>query len=388
MNLYIVRDGSFTLKDGRPASNLLHYEQFSKRYLSVFDHVYIIGRLFPIEDETALPVEGGGVTFIPLPGRRGLFGAFLSMLSVLKVAFNTSRKGNAFLLRIPGTVPTIFYYVLRMRRLPYSVEVAADPEDSYSKASLKGSAISGLAQAFFINAVRKQCLKAAASLYVTKAALQRKYTPGDESRSFGCTSIDLPLADFAPSAKSYPGPGVFHLMLVGNMESMMKGHDVLIHAVAMLVNRGVNVELKVVGYGKNRVALEELACQLNISSRVHFVGKVRSGRDVYTLMREADLFVLPSRQEGLPRALIEAMAQGLPAVATAVGGTPELLDSAAIVPRERSDLMADLIGKFVSDRAFYESQAERNLNIASEYSSEQVSKVRFSFLSLLKDVSK
>lgn len=388
MNLYIVRDGSFTLRDGSPASNLLHYEQFSKRYLEVFDHVYIVGRLFQVEDDTALPVEGEGVSFIALPGRRGLLGAFLSFLSVLFLALKTAKRGNAFLLRIPGTVPTIFYYVLRMRSLPYSVEVAADPEDSYSRASLKGSPISGLAQKFFVHAVSKQCRSAAASLYVTRSALQSKYAPGNESRSFGCTSIDLPLSNFASAAKVHPGAGVFKLVLVGNMESMMKGHDVLLQAMAILISRNVNVELDIIGYGKNRALLEELVSKLNLTNHVRFLGKVRSGGDVYTLVRKADLFVLPSRQEGLPRALIEAMSQGLPAVATNVGGTPELLDDVAIVPRERSDLMASLIEKFVLERDFYEDQAERNLRVASEYSSERVSKVRFAFLSLLKEVSK
>ena len=86
--------------------------------------------------------------------------------------------------------------------------------------------------------------------------------------------------------------------------------------------------LDVVGDGELRGALERRAGELGLDGRVRFLGE-RSKPEVAELMRAADLFVLPSLAENLPVVLIEAQASGLPAVATRVGGVPELVDDDA-----------------------------------------------------------
>ncbi len=108
-----------------------------------------------------------------------------------------------------------------------------------------------------------------------------------------------------------------------------KGHTYLLAAIARLPE----VALDVVGDGELRERLERRVAELGLSDRVSFLGE-RTKAEVADLMRDADLFVLPSLAENLPVVLIEAMASGLPAVATAVGGVPEMLDreSGALVP--------------------------------------------------------
>lgn len=82
--------------------------------------------------------------------------------------------------------------------------------------------------------------------------------------------------------------------------------------------------LVVVGDGPERSRLERLAQDLHVSNRVYFAGQ-RSKKEVLGLMATCDLFVLNSTYEGLPHVVLEAMALGLPVVATAVGGTPEVI---------------------------------------------------------------
>lgn len=96
-----------------------------------------------------------------------------------------------------------------------------------------------------------------------------------------------------------------------------KGYDVLIDALAICSER---VHIRVAGGGKGTKDLETRAADAGVSGRIDFLG-VRD--DVEKLMLESDFYVLPSRWEGLPGALVEAMACGLPVVATAVGGVPE-----------------------------------------------------------------
>ena len=105
-----------------------------------------------------------------------------------------------------------------------------------------------------------------------------------------------------------------------------KGHAVLLDAVARLRARGLPVTLDIVGEGELRGALEARADLLGIAGVVRFRGLLLPA-EVAELMREADLFVLPSRFENLPVVLLEALASGLPAVATAVGGVGEIVDA-------------------------------------------------------------
>ncbi len=101
-----------------------------------------------------------------------------------------------------------------------------------------------------------------------------------------------------------------------------KGHDLLLTAMPEVLAAVPEVHLALAGDGGTRLALQEQAQKLGIAGRVHFLGN-RS--DVPQLLAAADLFVLPSRSEGLPNALMEAQVCGMAAVAFDVGGVGEIV---------------------------------------------------------------
>jgi glycosyltransferase involved in cell wall biosynthesis len=121
-----------------------------------------------------------------------------------------------------------------------------------------------------------------------------------------------------------------------------KGHRFLLEALAALGRDDVTLDL--VGGGELRAELEAEAARLELSGRVRFLGPLAK-EDVAELMRRADLFVLPSLHENLPVVLAEAMASGLPAVATRVGGVEEVLDPDAgvLVPPRDPEALAGAI---------------------------------------------
>jgi len=387
MSLYIVRDGIFTTKNKSAASNLLHYAVFGKRYLDVYDDINIVGRQFNKDDPTALPVEGNDVNFISLPGRNGIFGFILSFFNIVSIAFRTTKKGDSYILRIPGTIPSIYYFILRLKKIPFSVEVCADPLDSYSKKSLDGHFLSKPVQAFFVWIVKQQCKNANASVYVTDFALQKRYPPGIPESSFSFTSIDLNnFKDKPRCAESFRTERPL-ISLIGNMQGSMKGHDVLLKAIKILKQEGILVNLEIIGYGNNQSLFENLCVEYEIDSQVTFLGKITSGGAVLDLISKADLFVLPSRQEGLPRALLEAMTQGLPAIGTRVGGTPELLPSSVIVEPDDVLSLSKKIKELLCNPDLLAELSDMNLKKSKEYSSEKIREKRNTFLRRLKSIS-
>ena len=111
-----------------------------------------------------------------------------------------------------------------------------------------------------------------------------------------------------------------------------KGHEVLLKAAARVIRRVPDVRFQIVGDGPRRQELEQQAATLRISAQVSFAGH---RDDVPAILAQSDIFAFPSFMEASPNAVIEAMAAGLPIVATRVGGIPEVIEhehSGVLVP--------------------------------------------------------
>lgn len=126
-----------------------------------------------------------------------------------------------------------------------------------------------------------------------------------------------------------------------------KGFDTLMHAMSLLTRRDVNLVLY--GVGEEEVSLRGLAHQLSLNDRVHFAG---FRRDIPSLLGAMDIYVHPSRFEGMPNALLEAMASACPIVATDVDGNRELISDGIhgwLVPPDNAELLAAAIAAALND---------------------------------------
>ncbi len=113
-----------------------------------------------------------------------------------------------------------------------------------------------------------------------------------------------------------------------------KGLEDLIQALAGIASDEPRLHCLIVGEGELRKRLEELTLETKMSGRIHLVG-FRERQEVLSILKASDIFVMPSRQEGTPLALLEAAALGKPILATACGGIPELVQDgreALLVP--------------------------------------------------------
>ncbi|MCW3044587.1 MAG: hypothetical protein JWL57_2745 [Actinobacteria bacterium] len=152
---------------------------------------------------------------------------------------------------------------------------------------------------------------------------------------------------------------------VGRLDPQ-KGFDVLVEAAARM--NGTSPPIVVIcGEGPARPELEERIRALGLGGRVRLLG---NRKDAKALIAAADAFCMPSRWEGSPLALHEALAAGRPVVAAAVGGIPELLtfgQAGLLVPPEDPGALAAAVGRVLADRSLAERLGARALEAAEAW---------------------
>lgn len=136
---------------------------------------------------------------------------------------------------------------------------------------------------------------------------------------------------FAPNGRLKSAGAPTRILQIGTLHEV-KGQSILLDACAVLAKEGVQLECHLIGDGPDRKMLEQVAEHLGISDRVTFHGYL-TPREIRTQLAESDMLVCPSvessdgRREGIPIGLMEAMASGVPVIASSLSGIPELIDN-------------------------------------------------------------
>lgn len=159
------------------------------------------------------------------------------------------------------------------------------------------------------------------------------------------------------------------LLLVGVGRLVpVKGFDLLVRALPAIVREVPAARLLLVGEGPERAALEAEARGLGVAERLVLVG---AHAEVVLFLSAADLLVAPSRNEGLGRALVEAMALGRPVVATRVGGIPAVVidgETGRLVPPENPDALAGAVIELLGDGGLRHRMGEAGRRRAEQFS--------------------
>lgn len=175
-------------------------------------------------------------------------------------------------------------------------------------------------------------------------------------------AVDLSLfSNDKPSMQQAPASSIqdnkFKLICVGsNWE--IKGLDLLLGALASLAPEGIPVELTVVGDGRHKKndAIRKSFAELERSGVVRYLGR-KERSDIATLLSEADVCVLPSRQEALGVSILESMAAGIPVIASNVGGIPEILEQGKNGVEVQAENVAEIAAAI---KELYGSESLRN----------------------------
>ena len=314
-------------------------------------------------------IHGYRVVRIPTLRRRkdrcSIFEMITFMISAALFSLPVARKSRPQMTIAFFSIPCgpIAYLLKRLLRIPYIV-------------SLRGGDVPGyLGQefAFFhrITApVTRLVWRNATHVVANSEGLQRL-----ASQAMPDTEIVI-VPNGVDFEKFVPGNGstqpVLSLLFVGRLH-MQKGLDSLLHALSSLLPEDQNYRLSIVGDGPERGPLTQLARDLRLDDRVDFLGWIDRDR-IPVIYAAADAFLFPSRDEGMPNAVLEAMAAGLPILATRISGSEELVvdrENGLLVAVDDIPAMTTALGLIISDQTLRHRMGEASRRRIEQYFSWQ-----------------
>lgn len=363
---------------------------FYHRYLEVFEELRIAARV--IEEievkEGRIPIDKERVDFFPLPifhGPKEYIGKYLEIGKAMK---GVTKGCDAAILRLPSTVAQRISKQVIANKIPYACEIVFDAADGAATAN---NPLEKILWKIIDYQMRKTCYGAEGVSCVTQYYLQKRYFSQKDNHFESYYSSGGIPSSFYTSARIFPSKKILtiaHVDLQIGLHSR-KGTDELLHAVALLKKDNIDVNISFAGddWGDNANKIRKYAENIGIGGQVDFPGYL-SATQMSDFLDKADLFVFPTKAEGLPRSIIEAMAKGLPVVTTPASGNPELIKPHFLVAYEDIETLAERIKELVTRPASYEQASFENFTKAQEYKAQVLQKRRVEFYKKLKDTIK
>lgn len=355
---------------------------FWERYLEVFEKVIVVARVdLQSKIKSTNFVENDRIKVYKLSNYQGAVQGILSYKTIKKEITNlvNMHSEDFFLLRVPGAIGTQIGKILISSQLKYSLEVVGDPFEVYI--TQKGLISKILAYKERAN-LRKLIKNAESITYVTQFSLQKNYPFHNNGFQTYYSSIQLKNQFFVKEKKFLPEPLI--MIGIGSLEMPYKGVAILLKALVLLNESHINFRLTWIGNGKFLNKYKSFVNDNGLSEKVYFLGSVPN-EEIPNYLQENNIFVLPSLTEGLPRALVEAMASRLICLGSTVGGIPELINKECLFPSKNPQAIFALLQDIHKRFPYYEKYAEINYNRALEYKPKVLNERRKMFYNSIKN---
>ena len=383
----------YKTSDGKYWTAMVYGYDFFVRYLKVFDEVKLVAHVKSSTEQeikNMISVDGKNLSIyeVPFPnGKIEYIKKYILIRNSLKQSFYDC---DAAILRIPDQLAFQLYPYLKKNKIPVGIEVTSDSWDFFSPGSVK-SKLRPFLRLLWHFQQKYVCKTAIGTAYVTEKAIQKRYPPKRAIRGDGFTTnyTDTNIDDhYFYRARNYSSTKErFRIIHVsGSISGHAKGHKELIEAVGILMNKGLNLELVLVGKGNLSLDVLEIVNKYKVKDIITCKGLISDQNVLRKELIDADLFVFPSYREGLPRVIIEAMACGLPCIATNLLGISELIEKDCLVPAKNSEAVSLKIEEFISSPDRLEEISRRNFEEAKLFSIKKMEKKRLDFYSKIKNL--
>ena len=372
---YFVDGPLYVDKNGK-MYGVSYDDRLFSRYLKFSDTLHLCMRVKKIEDTSRLnEIRLPNVTLTACINLSSIL--FLYHISE---AEKTIRKVllecDIAVVRMQGAISLIAVKLCQEMDKPYVIEMVACVWDQLWNHSIKGK----VAAYPMKKLVQKAVMQSTAVLYVTNEFLQKRYPT--KGASIGCSDVELSKNCVSIIEKRLKKiESISNKFIIGTTAAVnvrYKGQQYIIKAIAKLKKEGItHFEYQIVGNG-NQDFLKSIIKKYGVEKEVKLIGGMPH-EQVFNWLDSIDIYTQPSRQEGLPRALIEAMSRGLPAFGARTGGIPELLHEEYIFSNTRHNIeeICQILKKYTIESM--KKQAILNYEKAKDYDEELLSKKRESF---------
>ncbi|MFZ1302010.1 MAG: glycosyltransferase family 4 protein [Candidatus Microsaccharimonas sp.] len=366
--LAFFHDSKFkrTSKDEYYTSGSLTSELLAKRYLFLADKLTVVARQERVSSRDASKLVSSDYKDIDFSCLDSLNPVSLLFGSGRRIIRQSVSEASFSVIRLPSIIGLIAFLEARRQKKSFLVEMVACPFDSlwnYGKLRYKLAAII----LFYAN--RFAVLKTPYVVYVTDSFLQKRYPT--KGISVSCSDVVINNSDEGilnsrlNRIKSQQLNRKIIIGTIANVGVKYKGHQYVIEAVSKLIDKGYDIEYQMVGGGDQKF-LMQIAKQNGVEDHVVFLG-VMDRHEILNWLDNVDYYAQLSLQEGLPRALIEAMSRGCLCVGSRVGGIPELLRDNFIVPKKNSDGLVTIIDSKKDDLDTILNEAVYNINRSTDF---------------------
>lgn len=367
--------------NGNYCSTTLTDALFS-RYFEVVDELVVATRVYPInktyeeahQEKISLP----NIKVLEMPNLNTIKGFIFERRKYSRIIFEEIKNCDLIFIRggITGSLGVDAAWKLRK---PYLVENGGCAWDALWNHSLRGKLFAPYSE----YREKKETLNAAYVIYVTEKWLQKRY-PTKGKWTYASNVILHKVDEIALERRlnKIKHTDKSHLVL-GTTAGInkMKGQQFVIEAMNLLKNE-YDIRYELVGSGDNSYLLS-LAGEYGLDDKILFKGQM-THEEVLRWLDTIDIYVQPSLQEGLPRALIEAMSRACPSLGSQTAGIPELLHNSCIFKRKKPKAIAGAL-KMLLDGDHMEINARLNFEKAKEYELHKLEKRRSEIYKMYRD---
>jgi glycosyltransferase involved in cell wall biosynthesis len=328
--------GIFTVKnlstDGRSHWTYGGFGDYLRAILPYFERVVLVAHVaHEAPGAGYYRIDDPRLEVVPLPVTRGEHRVLLSLPRMIRIARATVARVDVVHARMPDYTGIVGAFAAQQLGVPCFNQIVADwgAEAQRMPAMRKGGLGAALKAHLYLYDWFERRACRGQLVFAQGESCHAKHAGHSDAHLVVSSAHDE--ADIVvPPERFARRP--FRMLNVARLTSV-KNQPLLVRALRALIEHGEDWVLTLVGDGPQRASLEAQASKLGIAERVTFAGLVEHGPALWPYFDAADVFVLPSRSEGTPKVLLEAMARGLPVVASNVSGIPTL------VRREQTGLL-------------------------------------------------
>ncbi|GGB72090.1 hypothetical protein GCM10007424_10100 [Flavobacterium suaedae] len=382
MKVLFVHDGPILCNEAQNVFYGVHYrDEIIERYSFFGDKVSFLMRHKVVSDEDGkkyTKISHPAFRFISVPNFKSISTMALKAKAE-DIIENSVKSHDIILLRLPSANGVLAYKYAKRFNKPIFVEVVACVYDALWNYDWRGKLLAGHKMKKYKNII----MNSSHVLYVTQNFLQERYP--SKGKSIGCSDVLIKKMDESVIEQRLHNQENRKSLTLGTVAAIdvpYKGQAEVIKAIAELKKQNILVRYKIVGQGSPK-RLNNIIKTCGVEDLVDIVGPIKHD-EVFKFIDGLDVYVQPSKTEGLPRAVIEALSRGCPSIGSRAGGIPELIQPELLFNPKSTSEIVEVIKK-ISNKDLQKRISKENFEKAKEYQFEIINERRKSFYREFKD---